>query len=278
MSFQREICIIERISLGKNEKNDKLKSSKEGKEVQMTISFAFCLGVAAVLSVCMIIILKMLIRLKKSYEALMESYHNLEQLNSTLRAQRHDYLNHLQIVYGMMELEEYEELHAYLEPVYKDMMKTGKALKTSKPAINALLKAKMGEAERKEIDVYVEVKSDLRELHAADWEVCKVLSNLIDNAMTALENWTGERKIEIEIMESKEEYIFSIGNSGPMIPKEVQESIFKQGFTTKKGEGHGMGLYIVQNVLKENHGSVSLTSDEKETAFVVKFKKIEKRG
>lgn len=39
----------------------------------------------------------------------------------------------------MMELEEYEDLHHYLEPVYKDMLKTGKALKTSKPAINALL-------------------------------------------------------------------------------------------------------------------------------------------
>ena len=65
------------------------------------------------------------------------------------------------------------------------MLKTGKALKTSKPAINALLKAKMGEAEGKSIDVYVEVKSDLKELHVADWEVCKVLSNLIDNAMTA---------------------------------------------------------------------------------------------
>ena len=239
----------------------------------MTISFAFCLCVVAVLVICIVVILKVLIRLKKGYDALMESYRNLEELNSTLRAQRHDYLNHLQVVYGMMELEEYEELHAYLEPVYKDMLKTGKALKTSKPAINALLKAKMGEAERKAIDVYVEVKSDLRELPAADWEVCKVLSNLIDNAMTALENQTGERKIAIEITESKEEYIFSVGNNGPMIPKEVQESIYKQGFTTKKGEGHGMGLYIVQNVLKENYGSIEMASDEKETAFIVKFKK-----
>lgn len=239
----------------------------------MTISFAVCLCVVAVLLICIAVILKILVWLKKSYDALIESYRNLEELNSTLRAQRHDYLNHLQIVYGMIELEEYEELYAYLEPIYRDMMKTGKALKTSKPAMNALLKAKMGEAERKGIDVYVEVKSDLRELRVADWEVCKVLSNIIDNAMTALENQTGERKIEIEITESKEAYIFSVANNGPMIPKEVQESIFKQGFTTKKGEGHGMGLFIVQNVLKENHGNISLTSDEKETAFMVKIEK-----
>lgn len=239
----------------------------------MNINLIFCLIVAAVLGLCIGVMLKFLHRLKVSYEALEESYKNLEQLNSTLRAQRHDYLNHLQVVYGMMELEEYEELHQYLEPVYKDMMKTGKALKTSKPAINALLKAKMGEAESKGIDVYVEVKSDLKELSVADWEVCKVLSNLIDNGMTALDSITGEKQIRIDITETKEAYIFSVANNGPMIPKVEQEHIFKQGFTTKSGEGHGMGLYIVTKVLKENKGSISLNSSEDETTFIVEFKK-----
>ena len=239
----------------------------------MTISLGLCLIVAAALSLCIGVMLKLLHKVKCSYDALEESYRNLEQLNSTLRAQRHDYLNHLQVVYGMMELEEYEELHQYLEPVYKDMMKTGKALKTSKPAINALLKAKMGEAEGKGIDVYVEVKSDLKELKVADWEVCKVLSNLIDNGMNALESVEGEKKIQIDINETKEAYLFSIANNGPMIPKGQQEQIFKQGFTTKTGEGHGMGLYIVTSVLKENKGSISLDSNEDETAFVVAFKK-----
>ncbi len=240
----------------------------------MKISFVLCLGVIIALAVCMMMLLKMLIRLKSNYDALTESYRNLEELNSTLRAQRHDYLNHLQVVYGMMELEEYEDLHSYLEPVYKDMLKTGKALKTSKPAINALLKAKMGEAEGNAIDVYVEVKSDLKELRVADWEICKVLSNLIDNAMTALEAGNYEKKIGIDITETKEEYVFSISNNGPMIPPEVKEHMFKQGFTTKREEGHGMGLFIVSNVLKENAGSISVTSDENETAFVVRFKKV----
>ena len=235
--------------------------------------FFFGCSIVYGVMVCMMILLKMLVHLKGNYDALMESYRNLEELNSTLRAQRHDYLNHLQVVYGMMELNEYEELHNYLEPVYKDMLKTGKALRTSKPAINALLKAKMGEAERKHIDVYVEVKSDLKELRVADWEICKVLSNLIDNAMTALEAGDYEKKIEIDITETKEEYVFSISNNGPVIPIEVQEHIFKQGFTTKREEGHGMGLFIVQNVLKENAGSISLTSKEEETTFVVKFRK-----
>lgn len=239
----------------------------------MKINLMFCFCVAVVLLFCVLILLKLYSRLKKNYDALQESYHHLEQLNSTLRVQRHDYLNHLQVVYGMMELEEYEELHRYLEPVYKDMMKTGKALKTSKPALNALLKAKMDEAEGKEIDVYVEVKSDLKQLNVPDWELCKVLSNLIDNAITALEEKEQEKKIVIDVTETKECYLFSISNNGPMIPKALRESIFQQGVTTKRGEGHGMGLSIVSNVLKENKGLIEFSSDENETIFKVSFYK-----
>ena len=250
---------------------DKIKSERTGEK--MTINGVLCLGVIITMTICIGILLLMFFRLREHYDILMESYRNLEELNGTLRAQRHDYLNHLQIVYGMMELKEYEELEQYLAPVYKDMLKTGKALRTSKPAINALLKAKMGESERLGIDIYVEVKSDLKDLHVADWEVCKVLSNLIDNGITALESLDDEKKLEIDITETKEEYWFSVSNNGPMIPKDIQSQIFRQGFTTKKEDGHGMGLYIVQNVLKENAGSISFHSNEKETIFTVKFQK-----
>lgn len=243
----------------------------------MTISLMFCFAAVVVLALCSVPLVLYYWRTKKLYRDLRESYHNLEKLNSELRAQRHDYLNHLQVVYGLMELHEYEELKKYLEPVYKDMLKTGKALKTSKPAINALLKAKMDEAESRGIDFYIEVKSDLKELYVEDWELCKVISNLLDNAMTALLEKEGEKKIELEIMEEKECYRFDVSNNGPMIPKDMQEAIFKQGITSKKGEGHGMGLYIVMNVLKSYKGTMKLMSEENETTFSFSFPKEERR-
>lgn len=243
----------------------------------MTISLVFGFLAVAVLGICIIFLLGYVWKMKQHYISLRESYENLEKLNSELRMQRHDYLNHLQVVYGLMEMEEYKELKNYLQPVYKDMQKTGKALKTSKPAINALLKAKMDEAESKGIDVYMEVKSNLQELHVEDWELCKVLSNLFDNAITALAEKEGERKIELDITEDAKRYWFRISNNGPMIPKGLQKSIFRQGFTTKDGEGHGMGLYIVSNVLKAYQGEIKLLSEENETAFTFSFLKNERR-
>jgi len=239
----------------------------------MSMELIFCLLAVLILAVCMGFILWQHKKQRLELWQLQESLHNLEQLNYELRAARHDYLNHLQVVYGLLELEEYEDLKNYLTPVYKGIMKTGKALKTSKPALNALLKAKMEEAEGRQIDVYVEVKSDLQKLSMEDWQLCKVLSNLIDNAMTALNEQPEEKKLEIDINEDRECYLFHVSNNGPEIPEGLRENIFKRGFSTKKESGHGMGLAIVSDIVKENKGSVSVSSDETRTTFTVSFRK-----
>lgn len=239
----------------------------------MNIYLYFCLAVVIILMLCLVWMFLLYEKMRRRYDSLAESCEQIQKLNSELRAQRHDYLNHMQVVYGMAELEEYEELHAYLEPIYRDMMKVGKAIRTLVPAVNALLMAKMGEAEAERIDFYVEVKSDLKNLGIEPWELCKVLSNLIDNAITALSEKEGERKMVLDINEDREYYLFSVSDNGAPIPKDRQAVIFRQGFSTKPEAGHGMGLFIVSNVLKGNGGSILLESDEKETTFTVRLRK-----
>lgn len=239
----------------------------------MNISLYFCLIVVVILMLCLTWMLLLYEKLRRRYDGLAESCSQMQKLNSELRSQRHDYLNHMQVVYGMAELEEYEELRSYLEPIYRDMMKIGKAIRTSVPAINALLMAKMGEAEAADIDFYVEVKSDLGQLRIEPWELCKVLSNLIDNAVTALSEKASDRRLVLEISEDREYYLFSVSDNGAPIPEDRQAAIFRQGFTTRKEAGHGMGLFIVSNVLKRNGGTVLLRSDQEETVFTVKLRK-----
>ena len=74
----------------------------------------------------------------------------------------------------------------------------------SQPAVNALLQAKLEAAERLGIDLYLEVATQLAELPMEPWELCKVLANLIDNAMTAVEHLDGEKSIRLEMREHKE--------------------------------------------------------------------------
>ena len=47
----------------------------------------------------------------------------------------------------------------------------------------------------------------------------------------------------------------------------MRNQIFRQGFTTKKEEGHGLGLSIVSNLIHEAGGELSMETGEKETSF-----------
>ena len=54
--------------------------------------------------------------------------------------------------------------------------------------------------------------------------------------------------------------------------KDVQRSIFNQGFSTKQGEYRGIGLYLINEIVKKGNGTIEVTSEEGEgTAFVILF-------
>jgi len=46
----------------------------------------------------------LLLHRESQYDKIKETLSRVENLNNSLRAQRHDFLNHLQVVYGLMEM------------------------------------------------------------------------------------------------------------------------------------------------------------------------------
>lgn len=189
----------------------------------------------------------------------------MESLNNTLRSQRHDFLNHLQVVYSLMEMEEYQEADAYIEKIYGAITSVSRVMKTANPAINALLQVKLAACEKAGVQVTMNIQSAWKDLPIPGWEMCKVLSNLIDNAIDALEEVT-DRKLTLTLTEDLRSFRFSVSNNGPMIPLKSQQSIFQAGITTK-ATGHGMGLYIVRQTLRNRGGDITLTSDAEHTEF-----------
>ncbi len=191
------------------------------------------------------------------------------QFNNTLRAQRHDFLNHLQVVYSLIEMAEYDEANDYIEQVYGRITAVSRVMKTAIPAVNALLQVKTAACDKAGVPVEVSITSQWAQLEDSvpDWEMCKVLSNLIDNAIDAMEDLPPEkRRLRIALGENVKQYTFLVENTGAMIPESIRESIFIPGFTTK-GDGHGMGLHIVRRTLRERGGEVLVASDETQTVF-----------
>ncbi|MBD0349964.1 MAG: GHKL domain-containing protein [Flavisolibacter sp.] len=98
-------------------------------------------------------------------------------------------------------------------------------------------------------------------------ELNQVWTNLIDNAIFALEK---NGSLTIETSCDDKNIRVSIIDNGGGIPKEIMSQIFDPFFTTKKmGEGTGIGLDIVNRVVKRHKGDIKVTSEPGRTEFSV---------
>ncbi|MDP4091498.1 MAG: Spo0B domain-containing protein, partial [Bacillota bacterium] len=198
---------------------------------------------------------------------LKNSLHQVENLNNTLRAQRHDFMNHLQVVHGLLEMDEFDEAKGYIEKLFQDIQKVNNFLKTANPAVNALLQAKIVDAEKNNIEVVLNIRSRLQDIKIPSWELCRVLGNILDNAIYSLKAAGKPGIIKVELSEDLKNYGFRISNNGPEIEKEIVDRIFNAGFSTKGGDGQGMGLFICRDILSRYEGNIRASSTKESTEF-----------
>ena len=85
-----------------------------------------------------------------------------------------------------------------------------------------------------------------------------VFENLIRNSLDAIQRKTGHIEIEPLYDERQKQVIIRYSDNGSGIPSEDQPFIFEPGMTTKT-HGWGLGLTIVQRIIREyHHGSIRL--------------------
>jgi signal transduction histidine kinase len=119
------------------------------------------------------------------------------------------------------------------------------------------------------VEVRKEYADDVPRVEAYASELNQVWTNLIDNAIDAME---GKGVLTIRTYrDGPEQVAVEIEDSGPGIPPEVQPRIFQPFYTTKElGKGTGLGLHIVYNiVVDKHHGQLSFTSEPGRTTFKV---------
>lgn len=199
-----------------------------------------------------------------------QAYGQLEDLNREMRAQRHDFLNHLQVVYSLIEMNEPGEAMAYMDRIYGDMQRVSRMLRTACPAVNALIQAKLAEADERGAQLKLSIAAKWDDELMPAWEICRVLANLIDNALDAAcsaEHPEGEKPtVELVLGEDLRSWFFSVRNNGPAISEKARARMFEPGFTTK-ATGQGMGLYIVSQTVVSLGGQIAVESREGDTVF-----------
>src|SRR3974390_2240207 len=106
------------------------------------------------------------------------------------------------------------------------------------------------EAAARHIEISAQIQTPLPQIQADSVRLTQALVNLVINAIQAIER---NGRIEVTAGCSEDALAIAVLDSGPGIPPEKLASIFDPFFTTKT-EGHGLGLWIAQQIVTAHGG------------------------
>ncbi|QIK66538.1 ATP-binding protein [Nocardioides sp. HDW12B] len=128
----------------------------------------------------------------------------------------------------------------------------------------------LGHKLRGGVTVVREYDDDVPSVEAHAGELNQVWTNLIDNAVDAME---GQGTLRVSVAGAEAGVVVEIADTGPGMPPEVVERAFEAFFTTKDvGQGTGLGLDIARRVVEERHrGSIEIESGSGGTVVRVRL-------
>ena len=196
----------------------------------------------------------------------------LEDYIHKLRANEHEYKNHLNAIYSIIQVSDEKEIKSNINKYIgniKENNHLNNLLYVDNTILKAILYSKMSLAEEKGIDIKYDITSNLEEIGLDDMDLVVLLSNLLNNAIEGVEG-TENPWINVVISElnnkDKKEYIIRVSNSVNDINQIDLSSITNKG-TTTKGENRGYGLYNVKKLIKKVNGNI-LIEMEKDSIII----------
>lgn len=229
--------------------------------------------------IAVIIIFGIIIKNESKYERLKEEnkqmYNHVTKYEKIITEQgkvNHEFKNQLMVIRGYAQMKS-DKLLDYIDSITQDANKTHSSYlisqlnKFPEGGIKGLLYYKLSIMEdeniKYELDVQTGVRTKLNSLSINMYKnITKILGVLLDNAIDASKK-SKEKQIIISVLKDKSNVIFSISNS---YKGKLNLDKMGTGFTTK-GLGHGYGLRLVNDIIKETN-SFKVTNEVKNKYYV----------
>ncbi|MDX9871098.1 MAG: GHKL domain-containing protein [Clostridia bacterium] len=193
-------------------------------------------------------------KLELDYQKLYNA--GMEAVLNGLSAFRHDYGNALAAMAGYARLGEWEKLSAYLEELCREkdiVLHPGleglSALKNS--ALAGLFAAKLQKAKEAGVAFRLAVKDAVGEREMKTVELCRAVGILLDNGVEGASS-SKEKNVHVEVFRTQNGIVFRIQNTVDGLPP--IHRMAQKGYTTKQ-DGSGLGLYLLEEILRQSPGS-----------------------
>jgi two-component system CitB family sensor kinase len=197
-----------------------------------------------------------------------EKLADIGQYVDTLRSQRHEFMNKLHLISGLIQLKEYDTAKEVIEEVNEDYQKTLDFFLANlkDPAIVGILIGKMHRAKELGIALRIDAASSIPAVCPHREIVVTFLGNAIENAFEAIQGAPRQEAspppaISVLLKEEAKEIVLSVADTGPGVDPELIERIFEDGVSTK-GEGRGLGLALLSKLIANAGGKLRLSTSK----------------
>lgn len=202
---------------------------------------------------------------QQRYELAQNYYEELSGKSKQLVSLRHDFRNHLNIIAGRLEQQNYAEALSYLEKITDITKSAGDMVVTNNATISAILQSKKVECERKGIGfTYTAAFEKIFKLTDMDFTI--ILGNILDNAIEAQEPDLADKYLSISITQADTYLVIQCENPYLASPQKKNGKLI----TSKKdSEFHGVGLINVSEICERYGGDFHYSYDN--SVFTVRI-------
>ena len=187
-------------------------------------------------------------------EIIQRYYAEVESMYTKMRGWRHDYRHHIQTMKVHVANGEYDAIGKYLDMLDDDLTNVETRIRTGNKMADAILNSKLTLAAQKQIKVNAEAKIPVS-LSVSELDLCIIIGNLLDNAIEACAEIPVEERMIRVYMEMKGNFLYlSVINTAA--------GKKKHSFRSTKGEGHGLGLGRIDQVVRKYDGYLTRASED----------------
>lgn len=192
----------------------------------------------------------------------------IRSVTDALRAQAHEFSNRLHTIVGLVEMGRHGEaiqLSTEDAVVHQELIETLLG-RVGDPTVSALLLAKAVVAAERGISLRLSEDTLVLDVIEDPRDLVTVIGNLVDNALEAVAAGptNGGRWVDVGVRVEAGAVVIRVHDSGPGVDDVNLERVFEEGFTTKEPGGQpmrGLGLALVQQVVRRRGGTISLDND-----------------
>lgn len=183
-----------------------------------------------------------------------------------LRIMRHEQLNRMNTLSGLLHMGRFEEAIGYIEAQSEHEQELLDFISTRfrSPLLCGLLLGKAARAREKGVILSFDPACLLDKPFPPlpDAELISVIGNLLDNAIEATQRAPlPHEPVEVLIKLNARELIIEVADHGVGITPEIREHMFERGVTTKTRGDHGIGLYLIESYVARAGGTIEVSDN-----------------